>query len=68
VLCSAGLITGEALVGILMALPIVISKRADVLALPASMQLSKWVGLALFAIVGYVLYVVGLRGARASRS
>jgi hypothetical protein len=65
VLFSAGLITGEALVGIFMALPIVISKRADVLALPASMQLGEWVGLALFAIVGYILYVVGLRGARA---
>src|SRR4051812_11413623 len=66
VLFSAGLITGEALVGIFMALPIVISKRADVLALPESMQLGEWVGLALFAIVGYVLYVVALRGARAS--
>jgi putative OPT family oligopeptide transporter len=65
VLFSAGLITGEALVGIFMALPIVISKRADVLALPASMQLGEWLGLVLFAIVGYVLYVVALRGARA---
>ncbi len=68
VLFSAGLITGEALVGILMALPIVISKRADVLALPESMQLGEWLGLALFAIVGYIMYRVGLRGARTARS
>ncbi|HEU4652837.1 MAG TPA: oligopeptide transporter, OPT family [Steroidobacteraceae bacterium] len=67
VLFSAGLITGEALVGILMALPIVISKRADVLALPESMQLGEWLGLALFVIVGYIMYRVGLRGARTAR-
>jgi putative OPT family oligopeptide transporter len=68
VLFSAGLITGEALVGIFMALPIVISKRADVLALPASVQLGEWVGLALLAIVGYILYTVGLKGARSTAS
>lgn len=68
VLFSAGLITGEALVGILMALPIVISKRADVLALPQSVQLGEWVGLIMFGVVGYILYTVGLRGARAAGS
>ena len=35
VLFSAGLITGEALIGIFMAIPIVASGKADVLALPA---------------------------------
>ena len=36
VLFAAGLITGEALMGIVIAIPIVMSGRADVLALPAS--------------------------------
>ena len=36
VLFSAGLITGEALMGIVIAIPIVLSERADVLALPAA--------------------------------
>ena len=36
ILFAAGLITGEALMGIFIAIPIVMSGRADVLALPAS--------------------------------
>ena len=38
-LFSAGLITGEALMGILMAIAIVVMSRGDALALPAGMQL-----------------------------
>jgi hypothetical protein len=44
VLFSAELITGEALIGIFMAIPIVASGKADVLALPASLHLGQWRG------------------------
>jgi uncharacterized oligopeptide transporter (OPT) family protein len=64
-LFSAGLITGESLMGIFMAIPIVITARGDVLALPAGLQLAgstgEWVGLLILAIVGYWLYSVGKR-------
>ena len=60
VLFSAGLITGEALMGILIAAPIVLSERADVLALPAGLQFGEFLGLVIFALVGFVLYRVGL--------
>lgn len=58
-LFSAGLITGEALTGILIAIPIVLSGRADVLAAPASLQFGQWVGLAVLAVVGWLLYRTG---------
>jgi putative OPT family oligopeptide transporter len=64
VLFSAGLITGEALVGILIAIPIVVFKRADVMALPANLQFGELVGLVILAVIGYVLYRVALSGAR----
>jgi len=51
VLCAAGLITGEALVGILMAIPIVISGDPDVLAAPASWQLGTAAGLIAMLLV-----------------
>jgi putative OPT family oligopeptide transporter len=63
VLFSAGLITGEALVGILIAIPIVSSGRADVIALPAGLQFGELPGLAIFAVIGWVLYRVAVRGA-----
>ncbi|OOX12284.1 hypothetical protein Xkhy_17015 [Xanthomonas axonopodis pv. khayae] len=62
VLFAAGLITGEALMGIGIALPIVITKNKDVLALPGGYQLNQWVGLAILALVGWLLYRVGKRG------
>ena len=55
-LFSAGLITGEALMGIAIAIPIVVSERADVLALPAALHFSQWFGLAVLAVVGWLLY------------
>lgn len=64
VLFSAGLITGEALMGIVIAVPIVVSGRADVLALPETFHYSQWVGLALLAFVGWLLYRVSKYGAR----
>lgn len=66
VLFAAGLITGEALMGIAIAVPIVLSSRADVLALPAALQLNQWVGLAILALVGWLLYRVGKRGEQAA--
>jgi hypothetical protein len=67
VLYAAGLITGEALMGIIIAIPIVLSKRDDVLALPAKLQLeetpAKLLGLALFGAVAYLLYRTAKRGA-----
>ncbi|WAW85983.1 oligopeptide transporter, OPT family [Xanthomonas citri pv. malvacearum] len=62
VLFAAGLITGEALMGIGIALPIVIAKNKDVLALPGGYQLNQWIGLAILALVGWLLYRVGKRG------
>jgi putative OPT family oligopeptide transporter len=55
-LFSAGLITGEALTGILIAIPIVVSGKADVLALPESLHFGQSAGLAVLAIVGWLLY------------
>jgi putative OPT family oligopeptide transporter len=60
-LFSAGLITGEALMGIAIAVPIVLSERADVLALPDAWQLGQWVGLLVLAAVGWQLYRSGTR-------
>jgi len=62
VLFSAGLITGEALMGIAIAIPIVISGRSDILALSLGsfenmwQPLSAWVGLAVLFAVGGLLY------------
>jgi len=60
-LFSAGLITGEALMGIAIAIPIVVSERADVLALPASLHFNQWVGLAVLAAVAWLLYRTATR-------
>ena len=65
VLFAAGLITGEALMGIAIAVPIVVSARADVLALPAALQLNQWVGLAILALVGWLLYRTGKKAQQA---
>jgi putative OPT family oligopeptide transporter len=61
VLFSAGLITGEALMGILIAIPIVVSERADVLALPAQFHFGQIVGLAVLAVVGWLIYRTGAK-------
>ena len=55
VLFAAGLITGEALIGIGMAIPIVASGRADVLAFWGVHE-DNWPGMVLLAIVMYLLY------------
>jgi putative OPT family oligopeptide transporter len=60
-LFAAGLITGEALMGIFIAIPIVTSGRADVLALPAGLQFGGWLGLAVVGWLALMLYRVGTR-------
>ena len=55
-LFAAGLITGEALMGIFIAIPIVITERGDALALPASMHFGGWLGLVLLAFIAWLLY------------
>lgn len=60
-LFSAGLITGEALMGIAIAVPIVVSGSADVLALPEAWRFNQWIGLVVLAVVGWLLYRSGAR-------
>ena len=60
-LFAAGLITGEALVGILVAIPIVVAGRGDVLAFWGTFS-SPWPGAVLLALVMVLLYRVA--GAR----
>ena len=60
-LLAAGMITGEALVGVLMAVPIVATGKADVLALPASLQFGGWLGIAIVAALAYWLYRTATR-------
>jgi putative OPT family oligopeptide transporter len=60
-LFAAGLITGEALMGIFIAVPIVMSGRADVLALPAGLQFGGWLGLVVVGGLAAMLYRTGTR-------
>jgi putative OPT family oligopeptide transporter len=60
-LFAAGVITGEALMGIVIAIPIVAFGSADVLALPAAYRVGQtaageWLGLAVLALLAYWLY------------
>ncbi len=63
-LFAAGLITGEALVGIFMAIPIVITSNPDVVAI-AQEPLGPWPGLVVMAVLTFVL--LRLSQARAAR-
>lgn len=57
VLFAAGLITGEALMGILIALPIVMSDDPKVLALPFGLGVAApWAGILVFAGVAWLLF------------
>jgi len=64
-LFAAGLITGEALIGIFMALPIVISGSSDVIAIAAEPFHGK-PGLFALAVMSWLLYRVARGPARAS--
>jgi putative OPT family oligopeptide transporter len=61
-LFSAGLIAGEALIGVLIAIPIVATGDANVLA--AGFQPGKWAGLAALLLVGWWLHTVATKQAR----
>ena len=50
------MITGEALMGIFMAVPIVVVGSAEVLALPEQWHFGGWLGLAMLAAVAVLLY------------
>jgi putative OPT family oligopeptide transporter len=62
-LFSAGLITGEALMGIAIAVPIVMSGRPDVLALPATWHVGQGGGLLVLGLVAFLLYRLAARRA-----
>lgn len=57
-LFAAGLITGEALMGIFIAIPIVLAGSADVLALPEALHFGQWLGLLIVAAIAWLLYRV----------
>jgi putative OPT family oligopeptide transporter len=60
-LFAAGLITGEALMGIFIAIPIVASGRPDVLALPAGFNIGEIGGLVVLAVVAAWIYRAATR-------
>jgi putative OPT family oligopeptide transporter len=55
-LFAAGMITGESLMGIFMAVPIVMAGRADVLALPESARFGQWLGMIVLVAIALWLY------------
>ncbi|HSD16117.1 MAG TPA: oligopeptide transporter, OPT family [Thermomonas sp.] len=61
VLFAAGLITGEALMGIAVGVAIYASKDREVLALPAQFQQGEVVGLLVLAIVAWLIYRTGAK-------
>ena len=63
ILFAAGLITGESLMGILIAIPIVVTSSSDVLALPAPLQAGRALGLAVVGALAVWLYRTGSRRA-----
>lgn len=74
VLFAAGLITGEALMGIAIAIPIVVSGRGDVLAVNLGSfadtwaSASAWAGLVVLFLVGLLLYRVGKKGEQVAKA
>ena len=60
-LFAAGLITGEALMGIAVGVAIYVSKNREVLLVPEQFQQGEIVGLVVLAIVGWLLYRTGVK-------
>jgi putative OPT family oligopeptide transporter len=70
-LFAAGMIAGESLTGVALAIPIVASGRADVLGLPHWLRLDsrpagEWLGLALYAGLAWLLYRAASGGGAAA--
>jgi putative OPT family oligopeptide transporter len=63
-LFSAGLIAGEAIIGVLIAIPIVATGDADVLAVEPWMRPGKWAGIVALAFMGWWLHRVATRQVR----
>jgi len=63
-LFSAGMITGEALMGILMAIPIVVYGRPDILALPPRLHFSQWLGILILVCLAVWLFRTATSAAR----
>jgi putative OPT family oligopeptide transporter len=61
-LFAAGMIAGESLTGVILAIPIVASGRADVLALPTGLQFGGGLGLVLIAGLAVLLFRTASRG------
>jgi putative OPT family oligopeptide transporter len=62
-LFASGLIAGEAIVGVLIAIPIVLTGNVDVLALPPGLHFGQWLGLAGLVLIGGWLYISATRKA-----
>lgn len=60
-LFAAGMITGESLMGVIIAIPIVIYHDADVLAVSEALRSGQWVGVVVLAAICYWLYRVATR-------
>jgi putative OPT family oligopeptide transporter len=63
-LFSAGLIAGEAILGVLIAIPIVLSGEADVLAVREALRPGQWAGVLALAAVGVWMFRVATAKAR----
>ncbi len=61
VLFAAGLITGEALLGIALAVPIVVAHDANVVALPETIRQGSWLGLIVIGLIAGGLARVAMR-------
>jgi putative OPT family oligopeptide transporter len=61
-LFASGLIAGEAIIGVLIAIPIVVTSNVDVLALPASLRFGQWLGLIGLGLIAWRLYRSAIAG------
>ena len=62
-LFASGLIAGEAIIGVLIAIPIVLTGNVNVLALPEALHCGQWLGLGGLALVAWWLYRSATSGA-----
>jgi hypothetical protein len=68
-LYAAGMIAGESLTGVILAIPIVATGNPDAMALPQAWRLSgepagTWLGLGLYVLLGWLLYRTASRRAQ----